>query len=69
MPRQPVTSSSINSIGYLPEQQTLEVEFVRGTIYQYFDVPPVAHQLFLAAESKGIFFNRHIRGHFSYRPA
>ena len=69
MPRQPVSSSSINAIGYLPDQQTLEVEFVRGTVYQYFGVPQAAHESFLAAESKGVFFNRHIRGHFSYRPA
>jgi KTSC domain len=67
MPRTPVVSSSIHGVGYDPDAQTLEVEFKHGRVYQYFHVPLDVLPAFLAAESKGSFFNRHIRGHFGYR--
>ena len=39
MIRDPVISSNIASIGYDAGNETLEVEFTNGSIYQYFNVP------------------------------
>lgn len=39
MERQYVSSSNIASIGYDASDMILEVEFLNGAIYQYYDVP------------------------------
>ena len=64
MERTRVSSSNIRSIGYDPEDETLEVEFVNGGIYQYFGVPQQLYERFMAASSKGQFFSAHIRDKF-----
>ena len=56
-----IESSSIASVGYDAESRTLEVEFVHGAVYQYLDVTTDVHVDFLAAGSKGAFFNEAIR--------
>jgi KTSC domain len=61
MQRHPVSSSSIRSVAYDRERAVLSVEFVHGSTYAYFDVPPETHERFLAAESKGRFFNSEVR--------
>jgi hypothetical protein len=59
--REPVVSSSIASIGFDADNAVLEVEFVSGTVYRYQDVDEDVYERFLAAPSKGAFFNEHIR--------
>lgn len=59
--RTPVTASMIQSIGYCRAQRTLEVEFTRGTVYRYRGVSQGTYDAFLAAPSKGQFFNAAIR--------
>ena len=66
MDRIPVTSSSIVSVGYNPDTKTLEVEFVNGGIYQYFDVRRSIYDALMAANSKGAFVSDHIKGNFFY---
>ena len=61
MKRTPVNSSNLVSVGYDPRSLTLEVEFRRGSVYQYFDVPEFEHQELMQAESHGIYFNANIR--------
>ena len=39
MERQYVSSSNIASIGYDPDNLVLEIEFLSGAVYQYYDVP------------------------------
>jgi hypothetical protein len=63
MHRVPVESSSIESIGY--EKNVLEVGFRNGGLYQYFDVPEELLVMLMHADSKGAFFNRHVRGRFA----
>ena len=65
MERLPVYSSAIQSIGYDPEQQLLEIEFQRGAVYRYYDVPPEIHQALITAESIGRYYEAEVRG--SYR--
>lgn len=61
MERQPVSSSSIASIGYDKESQMLEVEFVRGAVYQYYEVPAEEYDSFVSAGSIGQYFNFQIK--------
>ena len=64
--RIPVTSSNIASVGYDQATSTLEIEFLNGTIYQYFDVPQSVFDAFLSAQSAGQYFNAQIKGSFRY---
>ena len=66
MQRQPVSSSSIASIGYDPGQQVLEVEFLNGGVYDYFSVPQGLFDQLMAAGSLGSFFSNHIRNQFQF---
>ena len=58
MEREPVSSSTILSIGYEFGSQTLEVEFKHGGIYQYDNVPETVYQQFMDSTSKGSFITR-----------
>ncbi|MGN6216458.1 MAG: KTSC domain-containing protein [Solirubrobacterales bacterium] len=64
MHRVPVESSILDSIGY--DDEVLEVRFGNGKVYRYFEVPPEVHRRLLAADSKGSFFNRHVRDDYGY---
>ena len=65
MDRVQVSSSNILSIGYDPSTQVLEVEFISGAVYQYFNVPEAEFESFLNAESKGRYLNANIK-HYPY---
>ncbi|HKT52024.1 MAG TPA: KTSC domain-containing protein [Candidatus Angelobacter sp.] len=62
-------SRTITSIGYVPEERVLELEFRQsGKIYQYFDVPATEYTAFLAADSKGTYLNCDFKfRHYRYR--
>lgn len=59
-------STNIASIGYDKETQTLEVEFLKGNLYQYFDVPQAVYEGFLSADSKGKYLIANIKGNYRY---
>jgi KTSC domain len=59
--RIPVSSSNIVSIGYDSETQTLEVEFINGSAYQYSGVPSDEHEAFMSAGSKGSYHHARIK--------
>lgn len=61
MTMEPVLSGHIKSIGYDPSTQTLRVEFKKGAVHDYADVPIEKHADLMSAESKGEHFNRHFR--------
>ena len=61
-----VSSSNISSIGYDASSQTLEVEFINGGIYQYFDVPESVYNEFIKASSHGQYLHRNIKGAYRY---
>jgi hypothetical protein len=61
-----VESSLLSSVGYSSDQ-TLELKFRSGLTYRYFTVPATVVEGFLAAESKGAYFNRHVRNCFPYQ--
>lgn len=64
--REPVTSSNVASIGYSRHLHALEIEFTRGAIYRFLEVPPKVHRDLLAAESKGHFIAEKIRGKYRF---
>jgi hypothetical protein len=62
----PFTSSNVSTVRYDPEQSLLEVEFLNGGRYQYYDVPEQVALAFEQAESKGAFLAHSIKGRFRY---
>ena len=66
MDRDPVSSDSVESVGYDEETMTLEVEFQDGAVYQYFDVPANVHAEFVGASSVGSYLAREIKGRYRY---
>jgi hypothetical protein len=69
MDRIQVRSSSIASIGYDQDTKTLEVEFLKGGVYQYFEVLGGMWLGFVAADSKGKYFIAQIREKYRYSKA
>lgn len=59
-----VDSTVFDGAGYHREKQELTLWFDNGAVYVYRDVPASTFELFLAAEAKGVFFHKHIRGRF-----
>ena len=66
MHRIELDSTSLNTVGYLDREALLELEFKSGAIYRYLGVPAATYRGLLGAESKGTYFNCHIRNRFSY---
>ena len=66
MNRTPVNSSNINSIGYDPSSETLEVQFNDGSVYQYFEVAIYDYDGLLNASSKGKYLNQYIKGTYEF---
>ena len=65
MQRKSVNSSTIRSVGYEPNSQTLEIEFTSGSIYQYSQVSPEIHRKLMAAPTIGSFFKNNIEDEFT----
>ena len=61
--RIPLVSSLLVSMQYSP-QATLDLEFRSGAVHRYFTVPRAIVEGLRSAESKGAYFNRHIKDRF-----
>ena len=66
MKREYVESSNIESIGYDSSSQTLEIEFLNGSIYQYFDIPQYIYDGLIGADSHGKYLADNIKGRYRY---
>jgi hypothetical protein len=64
MMRVGVDSSLLTWVDYFPDEHRLQLGFRSGEIWDYFDVPDSTNRGLLEAESKGGYFNRHIRRRF-----
>ena len=62
----PVSSSLLALVAY-STPATLDLTFQNGTVYRYFGVPRLVFDQLIAAQSKGVYFNRTIRHRFPYR--
>ena len=61
MNRTPVSSSDLASVGYDARQHILEIEFLTGSIYQYFNVPQQVYDELMAADSHGRYFDANVK--------
>ncbi|MDP2320073.1 MAG: KTSC domain-containing protein [Acidobacteriota bacterium] len=66
MRRDPVTSTNIAEIGYDEPSRTLEVLYLNGGLYQYFDVAPQVYEELKRSSSKGQYLNAQIKGRYRY---
>ena len=66
MIRDPVASTNLVSVGYDEASQTLEVEFLNGTVYQNYNVGAAMYEQLMAAPSKGQFLNVYVRNAYPY---
>lgn len=66
MERSPVSSSSIESVGYDPNSSTLEIEFKKGGIYQYHDVPSHTYEEFISSDSLGTYLHHNIKNIYAF---
>ena len=64
IPRQSVQSTAIAKVGYSKRHHILEIEFVNGAVYRYFDIPLSVHRDLMSAESKARFYDSKIRKHY-----
>lgn len=49
-----VESSNLTSVGYDPATQVLEVEFAKGAVYSYADVPPELYAELMDFKQTGV---------------
>lgn len=56
----------MRSIGYEASRKTLEIEFARGRVYEYYDVPRAIFDHLMKADSKGKFFATWIEGRYRF---
>ena len=61
MQRKSVESSNLASVGYDSSEQTLEVQFKHGGIYQYTSVPESIYNGLMNASSHGKYFDANIK--------
>lgn len=66
MNRDQVASSNIAAIGYDEASQTLEVEFISGGVYQYYNVGAALFDQLMQAPSKGQFLHAYIQNAYPY---
>ncbi len=66
MNRVPVHSSAIRSMGYDRQHRVLEIRYVGGVLYRYYEVPPIVNDALRAASSKGQFVNGVVKPFFRF---
>ena len=57
---QPVSSSNIAAIGYDPDNAVLTIQFIKGSVYEYYDVPSHEYDSLIGADSKGTYASQNI---------
>lgn len=57
----PVSSSAIAAIGYDPRGGHMRIQFRFGRTYDFCGVPLSVYEAFMAASSKGRYYDQHIR--------
>lgn len=64
MKRREISSTMIRSIGHDANNSILEIEFLSGPVWQYYDFSESDWYSFDSAESHGKYFHKHIKGQF-----
>ena len=66
MERVSVSSSNIASVGHDVPSQVLEVEFLNGAVYEYYDVPEHVYQELTTASSVGSYFAQRVKNVYGF---
>ena len=64
IPRVPVSSSNVRSIGYDEPSRGMDVEFHSGAVYHYAGVPPVEHTTVMSSPSIGKALNERVKSRY-----
>lgn len=56
-----VRSSAISHIGYDPSSLQMRIQFIQGHTYTFCRVPQTVFDGLLSSQSKGTYYDRHIR--------
>jgi hypothetical protein len=64
MRRIPVSSAGITQVGYHEDSETLEIEFSKGGLYQFFNVPTLIYDSLMSATSKDDYYHTCIGSRF-----
>ena len=67
MDRIPLGSTVLSWVRYLPDLRLLQVGLRTGQDYEYFEVPAHTYSGLLQSESKGRYYNLHIRNEFRFQ--
>lgn len=59
-------STAIRRYIYRPKAGALDIEFITGKVYRYFEVPADIAAGFVRFRSKGGYFNRALRDRFAF---
>jgi hypothetical protein len=62
--REGVSSTALATVGYSKRLRVLDVEFVNGAIYRYYNVPSSTYYTFLNAKSKARYYDDNVRRKF-----
>lgn len=60
-------STVIDFVHYNADTETLQIGFKTGLTYSYYHVPPLIYEGLVHARSKGAFFNKKIKGIYSFK--
>lgn len=66
MERVSVSSSNIVSVGHAESSQILEVEFLNGAVYEYYNVPEHVYRELITASSVGSYFAQQVKNVYSF---
>lgn len=61
-----VVSSNVKAVCYDEVAKTLDVTYLSGAVYRYAGVEQETYDALLAADSKGSFIGRNIKGKYEY---
>lgn len=64
--REPVSSSNVASIGYSRHLRALEIEFTRGAVYRFLEVPKSVYLELMESSSKGHFIAENLRERYRF---
>jgi len=62
-----VKSSNIHSVGYDNKNMILQIQFLKGGVYEYYEVPEYIFKELINAESKGRFAAAYIFSSYRYK--
>lgn len=61
-----VSSNRLDSVGYDERLKLLQIQFVNGSMYEYYDVPKSVYIGLITASSAGEYFHEYVEGTYHY---